>query len=307
MNTSLPVRLIALLTLPLAAAFAQESTHDDAAAPQRVRRVMLAPAAPAEPLRPAEPRAQSAAPRGQIGVFLGADGEGAGAGVRGLVQGGGAAAAGLQPGDRILALDDHRIATSAELIELVKSKQVGDSVSLMIDRDGWRKRITVELRPAAQEASDAPRWQVVEELEEDEEIEELHFDAEHGELDELRKLIELRTEGPGEVRVERRLWINGEEVSPEEREGPRRIRWRIETDDDLRSDARREAQEQRQRELRMERAQRQRERLRVDGERRVEREVWSDPRADLEELRRELRLLRREVEALRRELDQQRR
>lgn len=330
MTTTLPIRLFALLCLPLAAAFAQESAHDDAAAPGRVRRVMLAPAAPAapaQPLQPAEPSDESAPERGRIGVYLGPEDEAPGAAVRGLVQGSGAESAGLQPGDRILAIGDRRIASSAELIEVVKSKRAGDTVDLMVDRDGWRKRISVQLQPASAEPPTATRRQMVEvleELERDADPEGRPFASDHdgGELDELRKLIELHGDQPGEVRVERRIWIDGEEVSPEQGDAPRRIRWRVESDAERGAEERREVEARRQRELRMERAQQQRERMQAEAERRVERELRAErelrterelrgesrpARAELDELRRELRELRREVEELRRALEERRR
>ncbi|MCA8980908.1 MAG: PDZ domain-containing protein, partial [Planctomycetes bacterium] len=298
------IRLLALLSLPLAATFAQEPAPDHAPAPVRVRSVLLAPAEPAEPLQPAEPQAPDQ--RGQIGVYLGADGDAPGAGVRALVQGGGAEAAGLQPGDRILAVDDQRVTTSAQLIEIVRSKHAGDTVSLMVDRDGWRKRLEVVLRPAQPQDAGAPRWQVVEELEEvegDADARRVEVDGtqKQVELDELRKLIELHTGAPPEVRVDRRIWINGREVTPEPRgdagTGPQR------------PEARKRQEQDRRRELRMERAQRQRDRMRAEQEQRMERELRVDPRMDgarseLEDLRRELHELRREVEALRRELNQ---
>ncbi|MFZ9641073.1 MAG: PDZ domain-containing protein, partial [Candidatus Nanopelagicaceae bacterium] len=62
---------------------------------------------------------------------------------QGIVAGSPAAKAGLQPGDVITALDGSAINSSDELIVAIRSKNVGDSVKLSIDRSG--KKLTIKV------------------------------------------------------------------------------------------------------------------------------------------------------------------
>ena len=62
---------------------------------------------------------------------------------QGIVTGSPAAKAGLQPGDVITALDGSAINSSDELIVAIRSKNVGDSVKLSIDRSG--KKLTIKV------------------------------------------------------------------------------------------------------------------------------------------------------------------
>jgi PDZ domain-containing protein len=363
MRTDLPIRLCVLLTLPFGAAFAQSASSESPAEPVQVRRVRLAaPAAPAEPARPLEPAQSRASKPGHIGVYLGAAADGdSGAQISQLVEGGAAEAAGLQAGDRILAIGDRKVKTSAELIAHVKAMQAGDTVRLRVDRDGWRKTIELQLRaPAAAQqpaAPEAPRWIEVTETKshgheadaphQHHGTEHLHEHDSSAELEELRKLIELGGDDGGEIHVERRVWINGEELSPEQLEelhsehewievleeessrgsfffsddgeapqaAPKRVRVRLEVDEDERAGERSRRVERREREQRMQRAERLREQESRNAERRrraeIEREVRRDPRAvraraELDALREELDALRGEVGALRRELIERR-
>jgi len=59
-----------------------------------------------------------------------------GALIAGLTEGGPAAAAGLQPGDVVLAFDRHPIATMRDLPRIVAAAEIGSTVELQIFRDG---------------------------------------------------------------------------------------------------------------------------------------------------------------------------
>ena len=51
-------------------------------------------------------------------------------------EGSGAAAAGLQPGDRIVIIDGTEVSDSSDVTNVVQQKQVGDTVNLQVARDG---------------------------------------------------------------------------------------------------------------------------------------------------------------------------
>ena len=53
-----------------------------------------------------------------------------------ITPGSGAANAGLQVGDRIIAIDDNSVSQSSDLTGYLQQKAVGDTVSLQIERDG---------------------------------------------------------------------------------------------------------------------------------------------------------------------------
>ncbi|MFM9101868.1 MAG: PDZ domain-containing protein [Cyanobium sp.] len=70
----------------------------------------------------------------------------AGAQVRTVMPGGPAARAGLQPGDRILAVDGAPVSSPAQLTQLVERNGVGRPMALRLDRQG--QPITVQVMPA---------------------------------------------------------------------------------------------------------------------------------------------------------------
>ena len=53
-----------------------------------------------------------------------------------VTQGGGAAAAGVQAGDRIIAVDDTAVSSTSSVKSYLKDKNVGDTVTLQVERDG---------------------------------------------------------------------------------------------------------------------------------------------------------------------------
>jgi putative serine protease PepD len=63
-------------------------------------------------------------------------------------RGGPAAAAGVQAGDRIVAIDGKRVGDSDGLIATVRSHQPGDTVRLTISRDGKQQTVSVKLGDA---------------------------------------------------------------------------------------------------------------------------------------------------------------
>lgn len=317
MRFTLPVRLCVLLIAPFGTAIAQSSALQTSAAPQEVRRVRSLPATPRLSATPARPRQERAEERGQIGVYLGGvSPERSGANINSLVPGGAAESAGLQAGDRILAIDGKRVTNSEELITIVKSKRAGDTVELLVDRDGWRKRLDVQLRAPQSAQVDAPRWAEVEELQESEgsdsivdpregrvaerEPERRRAQQRTAELEELRKLIEGGDAGSSEEDVERHVWIDDEDLAPEalfeseddqewfETPAPRRER--VEGRDGE------QRLERRDRELRLERRDREQRLDRRDRRQRLERAERFRQQHEIERRRRAESELRRRAE-----------
>src|SRR4051794_17304028 len=62
-----------------------------------------------------------------------------------IVQGGPAANAGLQPGDKIVAIDDKKITSSEDVSAAVTSRKPGEQAKVTILRGGSRKVVTVNL------------------------------------------------------------------------------------------------------------------------------------------------------------------
>lgn len=84
--------------------------------------------------------------RATLGVML-APSEGAGAAsgvaVEAVTPGGGAALAGVQPGDRLLTVNGREVATSAEVIAAMAEVKPGDSVKIESLRDGKPRNFAV--------------------------------------------------------------------------------------------------------------------------------------------------------------------
>ncbi len=84
--------------------------------------------------------------RATLGVML-APSEGAGAAsgvaVEAVTPGGGAALAGVQPGDRLLTVNGRKVATSAEVIAAMAEVKPGDSVNIESLRDGKPRNFAV--------------------------------------------------------------------------------------------------------------------------------------------------------------------
>jgi putative serine protease PepD len=76
---------------------------------------------------------------------FGVDADAEGAFVVEVVPGSGAADAGLQEGDLIVAIDGESISTSAEVRDGVRGHEPGDEVELRIERDGEAQTLTAEL------------------------------------------------------------------------------------------------------------------------------------------------------------------
>ena len=69
-----------------------------------------------------------------------------GALVREVVPGGGAARAGLEPGDLIVQVDDEEVTSVDELILAIRAHRIGDSVTVTYVRDGDTRTAEVELQ-----------------------------------------------------------------------------------------------------------------------------------------------------------------
>ena len=67
-------------------------------------------------------------------------------------EGSGAAAAGLQPGDRIVIIDGTEVSDSSDVTNVVQQKQVGDTVNLQVARDGEILSFDVVLGEQSQQA-----------------------------------------------------------------------------------------------------------------------------------------------------------
>ena len=76
--------------------------------------------------------------------YLGVD-EYSGAYVKDVSPDGPAQLAGLQPGDVIIAIDDKPIDTSDALIIMVRSHQVGDTITMTVIRDGEEMQLEATL------------------------------------------------------------------------------------------------------------------------------------------------------------------
>lgn len=83
----------------------------------------------------------------RLGVVMGADDQADGRVVRAVTPGGSAAAAGIEAGDRIISLDGIELGpqAAAEVRRLLHERQVGDKVTLLVERDGQRRTVDVEL------------------------------------------------------------------------------------------------------------------------------------------------------------------
>ena len=93
-----------------------------------------------------QPQPQAAAPR--LGITA-ADSDD-GARIASVLPGTGAAAAGLRPGDLVLAVADARVGTVDELRAAIARFQPGDAVAVTVLRDGAREVLRVRLTSAAE-------------------------------------------------------------------------------------------------------------------------------------------------------------
>jgi|GEM_PF-2682029 len=120
--------------------------------------------------------------RGMIGVLL-ADGGGRPR-VESVIEGGPAEKAGVQAGDRILSVDGEEVADLEALVGQLRSFAIGEKVSLVVERDGWRKHIDVTL--ADSEELDLP--EEVQEVEEGHEAQAKDSKKKHELLEKLEAL-----------------------------------------------------------------------------------------------------------------------
>ena len=67
-----------------------------------------------------------------------------------VTKGGGAEAAGVQRGDRIIAVDDTAVSSTSTVKSYLADKEVGDTVSLQVERDGKVLTLNVTLGSSAQ-------------------------------------------------------------------------------------------------------------------------------------------------------------
>jgi putative serine protease PepD len=88
--------------------------------------------------------------RPYLGVSTGDADTGTGAVVGGVVAGGPSDNAGLRTGDRIVAIGDHTIATSTDVVSAISALRPGEKVAVRVRRGGSERTLTVKLgtRPA---------------------------------------------------------------------------------------------------------------------------------------------------------------
>ena len=67
-----------------------------------------------------------------------------------VTKGGGAEAAGVQRGDRIISIDDTAVSSTSTVKSYLVDKQVGDTVTLQVERDGKVLTLNVTLGNSAQ-------------------------------------------------------------------------------------------------------------------------------------------------------------
>jgi serine protease Do len=63
-----------------------------------------------------------------------------------IVKDGAADEAGLKTGDRILEANGKKVKTIEELQAIFKDLHAGDKLELLVEREGWTKKITLTLK-----------------------------------------------------------------------------------------------------------------------------------------------------------------
>ena len=106
--------------------------------------------------RPVPQRKPADSP-GYLGVYLAPGGEGQGAQVDGCVTGSPADKAGLESGDRIVAVDGRRVATDDDLAGLLRARRAGETVVLGVERGSRRLALSVKLGVRGEQQPSQPR------------------------------------------------------------------------------------------------------------------------------------------------------
>lgn len=115
------------------------------------------PEAEPTPAPKTEPKGDSP---GFLGVYLSED-QGNGAVIDGTIKDSAARKAGFKKGDVIVAVNGKKIKTTQDLIGQLRGLKVGAKVNMVVERDGWGKKVTVVLgkrpdRPAPEGTEPAP-------------------------------------------------------------------------------------------------------------------------------------------------------
>ena len=87
-----------------------------------------------------------------MGVRLDSSFEGIGARIRdsdGITPGSSADKAGLKNGDVVVAFEGRRVIDANQLIVAIRSRTVGETVKLTVDRDGQRVDVSLTLQSSA--------------------------------------------------------------------------------------------------------------------------------------------------------------
>src|SRR4051795_2968873 len=83
--------------------------------------------------------------RGYIGIRNGTPPDRSGALVDSVVAGGPAAQGGVQPGDKIVAIDDKKVTSSEDVSSAVTTRSPGEQAKVTVERSGARRTLTVDL------------------------------------------------------------------------------------------------------------------------------------------------------------------
>lgn len=93
-----------------------------------------------------EDREEAPAPRASLGIRVAQHSDEQGGVLVDLVtEGGGAEAAGIKAGDRILAMDGRPVNDTDALLEILGDHRPGDVVTVEVLREGWNKKLRVKL------------------------------------------------------------------------------------------------------------------------------------------------------------------
>ena len=68
-----------------------------------------------------------------------------------VVEGGAADQAGLQVNDRIVKFDGHDITSSSEVKAILNEHKIGDTVTMVIERDGQQQEVNITLQSQSQQ------------------------------------------------------------------------------------------------------------------------------------------------------------
>ncbi len=143
----LPIVALSAAVALLAVAAALAMTPAPVTAPATAATPAAAPPAPLAPPTPPPPPPPQQERRGWLGVVVSSDDEqeGKGARIEDVEEDSPADAAGLKRGDRILEIDGKSVDDAYDVRHAIGRMNPGDSIRILIDRDGDEKTLTATL------------------------------------------------------------------------------------------------------------------------------------------------------------------